>query len=61
MIKFLDKIFKINKNQSSIKKEFIAAFTTFLTMCYIIFVNPLIVSSAGMDINYLFISKIYYI
>ena len=56
MIKFLDKIFKINKNQSSIKKELIAAFTTFLTMCYIIFVNPLIVSSSGMDINYLFIS-----
>ena len=46
---FLEKIFKISANQSSIKVELLAGLTTFLAMSYIIFVNPSILSETGMD------------
>jgi len=45
----LNKYFEIEKRQSSIKKEIIGGTTTFLTMAYIIFVNPSILGEAGMD------------
>lgn len=45
----LDKFFEIEKRQSSLKKEIIGGTTTFLTMAYIIFVNPSILGDAGMD------------
>lgn len=44
----LDKIFHITSSKSTIKNEIIAGLTTFMTMSYIIFVNPDILSSAGM-------------
>ncbi len=44
----LDKFFGITSSKSTIKKEIIAGFTTFMTMSYIIFVNPNILSSSGM-------------
>jgi len=46
-----EKHFELREKQTSIKIEFVAGVTTFLTMAYIIFVNPLILSSAGMDKN----------
>ncbi len=45
----ISKYFQLKEKQTSIKVEFVAGLTTFLTMGYIIFVNPLILSSAGMD------------
>ena len=45
----MEKIFKIEERGSSIRTEVIAGFTTFLAMAYIIFVNPAILSMAGMD------------
>jgi len=45
----VNKYFQLKEKQTSIKVEFVAGLTTFLTMAYIIFVNPLILSSAGMD------------
>ncbi|MGB8227249.1 MAG: NCS2 family permease [Sedimentisphaerales bacterium] len=45
----LDKIFRLQKGNTSVKTEIIAGITTFLTMAYIIFVNPAILSQAGMD------------
>ena len=45
----LEKIFKLKENNTSIKTELVAGFTTFITMAYIIFVNPQMMSSAGMD------------
>ena len=45
----LEKIFKLKENNTSVKTELIAGFTTFITMAYIIFVNPQMMSSAGMD------------
>ncbi|MDR6241311.1 NCS2 family permease [Aureibacter tunicatorum] len=47
----LDKIFKLKKHQTTTKKEAIGGLTTFLTMAYIIFVNPDILSESGMDKN----------
>ena len=44
----LDKIFHITSSKKKKKNEIIAGFTTFMTMSYIIFVNPDILSNAGM-------------
>lgn len=46
---FLDKIFNYSERGSSIKTEVIGGITTFLTMAYIVFVNPAILADAGMD------------
>ena len=36
----LEKMFDLQANNTNIKQEFLAGFTTFITMAYIIFVNP---------------------
>jgi AGZA family xanthine/uracil permease-like MFS transporter len=41
--------FEIKARQTNIRTEVVAGLTTFLTMAYIIFVNPIILSAAGMD------------
>ena len=56
MIKLLNNIFKINSLSSSVKKEVIAGIITFFSMSYIIFVNPIILSKAGMSLTYVFIA-----
>ena len=45
----LEKIFKLKKNNTSVKTEVIAGITTFMTMAYILAVNPNILSASGMD------------
>jgi len=45
----LDKFFKISENKSTLKTEIIAGITTFMTMVYILAVNPEILSATGMD------------
>ena len=40
MKNFLNKVFKIDENQTTIKTEIIAGITTFFAMCYIVIVNP---------------------
>ena len=45
----LEKIFKIKHNNTSVKTEVIAGLTTFMTMAYILAVNPSILSASGMD------------
>jgi len=44
----LDSFFKISEQGSTVRTEIIAGFTTFMTMAYIIFVNPAILSQTGM-------------
>lgn len=41
--------FKFNERQTSYKQEFIGGLTTFLSMAYILVVNPLVLSESGMD------------
>jgi AGZA family xanthine/uracil permease-like MFS transporter len=45
----LNGLFKLSERRTSVRTEIIAGATTFLTMAYIIFVNPEILSQAGMD------------
>ena len=45
----IEKLFKLRENGSTIRTEVLAGFTTFLTMAYILAVNPDILSAAGMD------------
>lgn len=45
----LNKFFKITENKSTLKTEIVAGITTFMTMVYILAVNPSILSAAGMD------------
>ncbi|OJV40685.1 MAG: guanine permease [Bacteroidales bacterium 36-12] len=49
-----EKIFQLKKNGTTVRTEVIAGITTFLTMAYILAVNPSILSSTGMDANALF-------
>ncbi len=45
----LEKVFKLSKNNTTVKTEVIAGITTFMTMAYILAVNPDILKAAGMD------------
>lgn len=45
----LDKLFKLKQNKTNVKTEIAAGVTTFMTMAYILAVNPNILSAAGMD------------
>ncbi|MBS3796436.1 NCS2 family permease [Pseudoalteromonas sp. BDTF-M6] len=45
----LESVFKIKAHGSSVKREVIAGITTFITMVYIVFVNPAMLAEAGMD------------
>jgi len=54
----LESVFNLKENNTDVKTEVIAGFTTFMTMGYIIFVNPSILSDAGMPFNGVFIATI---
>lgn len=54
MRNFLEKTLKLAENKTTIRKEFIAGLITFLTMSYILIVNPSILSTTGMDKDALF-------
>jgi len=45
----LEKLFKLKENKTNVKTEVIAGITTFMTMAYILAVNPSILGDAGMD------------
>ena len=47
----LDRYFKLTENQTTVKQEFLGGLTTFLTMAYIIVVNPQILAQAGMPVE----------
>jgi len=51
----LDKFFKLSEHNTDINTELLAGFTTFITMAYIIFVNPQIMSLTGMDQGAIFV------
>ena len=55
MTNFLNNFFKLKLNNTDVKSEIIAGFTTFLTMAYIIFVNPQIMEASGMDKGAIFV------
>ena len=52
----LEKYFGLKEQGTDIRTEFIAGLTTFLTMVYIVFVNPAILSKTGMDQGAVFVA-----
>ncbi|MBS1481811.1 MAG: NCS2 family permease [Clostridium sp.] len=46
---FLERVFHLKENHTDVKTEIIAGITTFMTMAYILAVNPNILSATGMD------------
>lgn len=46
---FIEKCFKLKENKTTFKTEMMAGLTTFMTMAYILVVNPSILSTTGMD------------
>lgn len=54
----LKKLFGFNSNETSVKTEILAGITTFLTMAYILAVNPNILSETGMDKGALFTTTV---
>ena len=46
---WLDRFFALTQNASNVRTELVAGMTTFLTLLYIVFVNPAILASAGLD------------
>ena len=55
MKQFVEDFFKLKEFNTSIQKELLAGFTTFVTMAYIVFVNPQIMALAGMDQGAVFV------
>ena len=53
---FLDRFFGLSAQGTNVRTEFVAGVTTFLTMVYIVIVNPQILGSAGMDKGAVFVA-----
>lgn len=53
---FLQRLFNLKQQNSSVKTEIIAGITTFFTMVYIVFVNPSILGITGMDSQVVFVT-----
>ncbi len=54
----LEKLFKLKENKTTVTRELMAGFATFMAMSYIIFVNPAILSNTGMDYNSVYVATI---
>ena len=54
----LNKIFKLKENNTNVTTELIAGLTTFMAMSYIIFINPAILSDAGMEYSAVYMATI---
>jgi AGZA family xanthine/uracil permease-like MFS transporter len=52
----LERFFGLSQQGTDIRTEFVAGVTTFLTMVYIVFVNPVILGKAGMDPGAVFVA-----
>ncbi len=53
---FLEKCFHLKEKKTTVKTEIVAGLTTFLAMAYILGVNPMILSDAGMDVEAVFMA-----
>ncbi|RYF35010.1 MAG: NCS2 family permease [Comamonadaceae bacterium] len=53
---WIERVFKLKEHQTTVRTEIVAGITTFLTMAYIIFVNPTILGAAGMPKEAVFVA-----
>src|SRR5262245_41882912 len=51
-----DRLFELAQHKTDVRTELVAGLTTFLTMVYIVFVNPTILGNAGMDKGAVFVA-----
>ncbi|WP_010248309.1 NCS2 family permease [Acetivibrio cellulolyticus] len=54
----MEKLFKLKDHGTTVKMEFVAGLTTFVTMAYVIFVNPSVLGGTGMDTGAVFVATI---
>ncbi|MFZ3577365.1 NCS2 family permease [Virgibacillus sp. DJP39] len=54
----MNRFFKLKQNNTNIRTEIVAGLTTFLTMVYIVVVNPAILSSAGIPMEQVFMATV---
>jgi AGZA family xanthine/uracil permease-like MFS transporter len=47
----LERTFRLSENNTTVRRELLAGLTTFMTMAYIVVVNPQILSQAGMPVE----------
>ena len=47
----IERYFRLNENHTTIRAEFLGGLTTFITMAYIVVVNPQILSKTGMPVE----------
>jgi len=52
----LERLFRLDENRTTVRIEIVAGATTYLTMAYIVFVNPQILAAAGMDRGAVFVA-----
>ncbi len=52
----IDRFFKLTENGTDVRTELLAGITTFLTLAYIVFVNPSILAASGMDQGAVFVA-----
>lgn len=55
-LSFLERFFKLNSHNTNVRTELMAGLTTFVTMSYIMFLNPIIMSKTGMPFDGLFLA-----
>lgn len=55
----MERIFKLRELGTNVKTEILAGFTTFLTMAYIVVVNPAVLSAAGVPFDQVFMATIF--
>jgi AGZA family xanthine/uracil permease-like MFS transporter len=46
-----ERVFRLSENQTTVRRELLAGLTTFMTMAYVVVVNPQILSQAGMPVD----------
>jgi AGZA family xanthine/uracil permease-like MFS transporter len=52
----LEKLFALQAHRTTVRREIVAGTTTFLTLAYIMFVNPKILGAAGLDEGAVFVA-----
>lgn len=52
----MENFFRLSENKTNVRTEVMAGITTFMTMAYIIFVNPEILGAAGMPVGAVFVA-----
>jgi AGZA family xanthine/uracil permease-like MFS transporter len=50
-LRLLERVFHLEENQSTVRRELLAGLTTFMTMAYVVVVNPQILSESGMPVD----------